>query len=117
MAAGTVRLIGYRETLKALDDVDRKAAKLKMTHVADPVVRDAKRLIGRYRGAKVNLIKPKATARAVVVQQGARKKTGKRPDYGFLQQRRLEEALEQNEREVIRNVAKAVVELIADAGF
>lgn len=115
--AGGVRLTGYRETLKGFDDVERKAQKLKMTHVADPVVRDARRLIGKYRGAKVNLIKPKATARAVAVVQGARKKTGKRPDYGWLQQRRLDEALEQNEREVTKNVKKAVDELISDAGF
>lgn len=117
MASGGVKLTGYRETLKGFDDVERKAAKLKMTRVADPVVQTWRRSVGKYQGAKVNLIKPKASARAVAVVQGARKNTGKRPDFGWLQQRLGDEALEKNEREVTRNVKKAVDELISDAGF
>lgn len=119
--AGAVRIEGLRETSSALRQIDRKLPKLlvgdELKQIARPVVDTAKGLIGRYAGAKVSSIRPRATGTAVYVRQGARKVTGKRGDYGLLQQRKLEESLDKNQRAVMREAEAALDRITRSAGF
>ena len=101
MAAATVRVRGLRETQRALQKVNKEAAKTvrdALKEATEPVASDARSRLSRYAGASVGTIGPRATNRGVFVTQRARKKTGKRGDFGVLQmQEVLVPALEEHE--------------------
>lgn len=101
--AGAVRVEGLRETVRALNKLDRAVTQginRELKKVAEPVVEDGRGLISRYAGARVSSIRARARTGTVFVQQGARKVTGNRPDFGRLQQAKLEKALDQNQEKV-----------------
>ena len=118
MAAGTVRVTGVRETVAALNKVSRSAPKVvtnELKSAADPVRDAAAARISRYQGSKPMSIKPKVKGRgSVFVQQTARKRTGKRGDFGRLQQRHLEVALDQNQDKVRKALEQALDRLTAE---
>ncbi len=75
---------------------------------AEPVAQSARQKISRYAGASVGTITPRAAGASVFVTQRARKVTGLRGDFGGLQQRRLDEALNENADGVERGVEAAL---------
>ena len=115
MASSTIRVEGLRETVMAFRRLDKKLPKVvtdELKKAADPVAQDARAKISHYPGAKLNTIRPRVKgAGNVYVTQGARKKTGKRPDFGSLQMRRLLESLDDNRAQVYRHVENALEEI------
>lgn len=112
---------GVAETDRAFKqadrDLDRRLLKDDLKEAARPVVDSGREKIGHYRGAKTSSIRPRVTSRAVFVRQSAGKRTGKRPDFGSLQWRKLNEALQEKESEVIENLEEALDRLIDRAGL
>lgn len=110
-------MTGVRETVAALNKVSRDAPKVvtnELKTAAEPVTRAAATRISRYRGSKPQSIKPRVKGRgSVFVQQNARKKTGKRGDFGRLQQKHLEAALEANQDKVRQRLEQALDRLTA----
>lgn len=86
--AGTIRVHGYTETTRALY---RVAAEAKATvyaglrEAAEPIAADARSRLSGYSGMKTSSIRPRVGVRGVYITQGAKKVTGKRPDFGGLQ--------------------------------
>lgn len=120
MAQPRVVLRNYRETMSALQKVDRGTAKTvrdELKHAGESVAQEARRRISRYPGAKVSQISPRATNRGVFVTQRARKVTGQHPQFGALQMMHLMEALDDKEDDVIRGVEKAFDRLADQHGF
>ena len=121
MAAATVRVRGLRETQRALQKVNKEAAKTvrdALKEATEPVASDARSRLSRYAGASVGTIGPRATNRGVFVTQRARKKTGKRGDFGVLQmQEVLVPALEEHEGEIVERVDDALERLARSARF
>lgn len=119
--ANTVRIKGLRECQRAFQAMDKAAAKelrKALVEVARPVADTARGKLARYQGASVGTVRPRATARGAVVTQGARKVTGRRGDFGVLQQKRvLEPALDENEAVVIRGAEKALDAIDRIGGF
>lgn len=91
----TKRLV--RETLKPVGEVVREAWSLRFSDIDE---RSAAGLRTRVRVGNV------------AVQQSLRKVTGKRPDYGMLQMRYGQEALDDKEDEVVREFEHATDEII-----
>lgn len=112
MADSTVRIRGLKETVSAFKKLDRNLPKVVTDGLKDaavPVADASRQKISRYGGAKLNTIRPRVAGRgSVFVTQGARKVTGLRGDFGSLQMRRMLEALDENEGEVIRRVEHAL---------
>jgi hypothetical protein len=118
--AGSVRVRGLRETLRALDRVNKgvgKQVKDELKKAAEPVAKTAQSKISRYAGAKTSTIGPRASVRGVFVTQRARKVTGIRADFGRLQQGLLEESLQEHEGEIIHDVERAFDRLTRSEGF
>jgi len=109
--AGAVRVSGLREATAALKKIDRKAPKIvtdELKQAAEPVADAARAKISRYQGARLNTIKPRATTSSVRVRQNARKRGGHRGDFGRLQQRHFEDALDENTGQIVRDVERAL---------
>ncbi len=111
---------GLQEVVRGFNKIDRTISReiqKELKKAAEPVVTSGRSKIGAYAGASTGTIGPRASGASVFVTQRARKVTGKRPDFGALQQRRLDEALGENEAGVIRGVEQALDNLTASAGF
>lgn len=121
MAAATVRVKGLRETVRALNKVNRSVAREvreELKRAAEPVAGRARRKLSRYRGASLGTIGPRARGGAVFVTQRARKVTGRRGDFGAIQMREgLVPALDEGREEVMRDVEAALDRLGRSAGF
>lgn len=119
--ASTLRVKNLRETLRALQKVNKDAGKTirdDLKEAAEPVASTARAKLSRYVGASVGTIGPRASVRGVFVTQRARKVTGRRADFGALQMRRvLIPALEEHEDEVVDAVEDALDRLGRSAGF
>lgn len=102
---------GLKETAAALRKLDKglpKEMAKALKEAVQPVADASKAKISRYRGAKLNTIRPRATPTVAYVRQGAGKKTGTRPDFGALQWRRMSEALDENQEQVVSDVRDAI---------
>jgi hypothetical protein len=120
VAEGTVRLKGYTETMRALERIQRGAGKSVlggMKEAAEPVRRLWIEKLSRYQGVSLGTIGPKVTTRSVFVTQRARKRTGRRSDFGALQMRRGLEALFEREDETRDSVERALDKLTREEGF
>lgn len=120
MAKETVRLRNYRETMRALQKVDKAKGKVirdELKQAGEVVAVAARERISRYQGARVSQIGPRVSVRGVFVTQRARKVTGQRGDFGSLQMRHLLGALAENEDKVIEGVEDALDRLIFIHGF
>jgi hypothetical protein len=119
--AARVSVRGYRETVRALDTINRDAKKAVLRSLAlaaEPVAADARQKLGRYAGASLTTIRPRATVRGVFVTQMKRKVTGLRGDFGSIQMREgLLPALDENEGKIIVEVELALDRLGASQGF
>jgi hypothetical protein len=118
--SGAVRIRGLRESLRALERVNKgvgKQVKDELKKAAEPVARTAQSKISRYAGAKTSTIGPRASVRGVFVTQRARKVTGLRGDFGTLQMRLLEESLKEHENEIVHDVERAFDRLTRSEGF
>jgi hypothetical protein len=111
VAAGTIRVKGLRETQAALNEVSREAPKVitnELKTAGEPVADAAMMRISRYRGTRQKF-KTRVKGRGSVFVQGtARKRTGKRGDFGRLQQRHLEAALDANQDKVRQKLEQAL---------
>jgi hypothetical protein len=88
-----------------------------LAEAAEPVRRDWASRLSRYQGASLATIGPKLTTRSVFVTQRARKRTGRRGDFGSLQMRHGLAALLENEDETRAEVEKAFDRLADGEGF
>jgi hypothetical protein len=117
----TVRVHGLREVNAAFRKVDTSLARQfgdDLKKAAEPVVREVKQKETRWRGASIGTIRARRSGARVYVEQGARKKTGLRPDYGALQMRSaLEPALEEQADEVFAEVEHVLDRYANQAGF
>lgn len=117
MASSTIRIRGLKETAAAFRRLDKgliKELQGGFKDAAEPVASSARGKISRYQGASVGTIKPKARQLNVRVEQGARKVTGKRGDFGSLQQRKLIEALDENQSEVYGKIERVLDRFVGD---
>lgn len=121
MAAATVRVKGLRELMRALNKVNKEAAKTvraELIKAATPIAVSARSKISRYAGASTSTIGPRASVKGAFVTQRASKVTGVRGDFGVLQMRvGLEPALEEREDETVLAVEQALDRLGVRAGF
>lgn len=121
MAAATIRVHGAREVVAAFRKVDKKLAAQfgnDLKKAAAPVTDTARAKVTRYHGAKVNTIRARRSGPRVFVEQGARKVTGKRGDFGALQMRTvLMPALEERSGEVFDRVEEVLNNYARSAGF
>lgn len=119
--AYTLRVKGYREVLRALNQVDkdtRKSVLAGLKKGAEPVAADARSLLSRFSGLDTGSIQPRAVARGVYVTQKRGKKTGTRPDFGSLQMRDgLIPAAYRNQDRIVGAVEDAIDDLTRKAGF
>lgn len=100
--------------MERLEKGSTQTIRAALMQVAEPVAASARQRISAYAGARTNTIRPKATGVGTVyVRQNARKRTGKRPDFGSLQMRKgLIPALGQNEERIERGLESALDQLI-----
>jgi hypothetical protein len=120
MAAGSVRLKGYRETMRALRKCEKGARdswKDAFKEAAEPITRGSQAGIARYAGASTGTIGPRVVTSGVFVTQRKRKVTGRRGDFGALQMRIMLGVLADNEDEVEKKVEQAFDKLADSAGF
>lgn len=88
MPKPAVVMTGYRETMRALNRADkdtRRDVQRVLEDEARPVAEEIKRRLTRFEGVSLATIRPRALAKGVVVRQHARKRTGKRGDFGGVQ--------------------------------
>jgi hypothetical protein len=117
VAAGTIRVTGVRETVAALNKVSRQAPQVvtnELKTAGAPVERAAAMRVSRYRGTTQKFRTKVKSRGSVFVEGTARKRSGKRGDFGRLQQRHLEAALDENQDKVIRAVEHALDRLTGD---
>jgi hypothetical protein len=121
MAAETVRVRGLRETVRALDKINRDAKRVVLAELAmaaEPIAQQARANISRYQGASLNTIRPRAGVGGAYVTQSARKVTGLRGDFGALQMTRgLMPALEDHADEIVPRLERALDRLASSQGF
>ena len=118
--AGTVRVRGLNETLRALNKIQRGAHKQVMgglLKAGDPVRGAWAGKLDRYPGASTATIQPRMTTKSVFVTQRARKTTGRRGDFGALQMRHGLAALFEEADNTRKAAEDAIDELADSAGF
>jgi hypothetical protein len=119
--AEALRVNGLRETVRALDKVNRDTKKVVLAELAataEPMAADARQLLSRYQGASLATIKPRASIRGVFITQGARKVTGDRPDFGALEMTKgLIPAVEGRADELVPRLERALDILGTREGF
>lgn len=117
----TLEVKGYREVLRALNQVDkgtRKAVLDGLKEAADPIAQDARSRLSGYGNISTETIQPRAVAGGVFITQKKGKKTGKRPDFGSLQMRQgLLPAAYTAQDDISDHVEDALDTLISRSGF
>jgi hypothetical protein len=115
----TVRITHYRETVRALKNIDKESAavvRAALREAAWPVQSDARSRLAKYEG--IGPIGISVSTSGVSVQQKAKKVTGFRPDFGALQMTQgFIPALDANVEETYRGVEIALDLLIVKEGF
>lgn len=118
--ASTVYARGLRETIRAFNRLAVEVGpeiKRELLDLAEPVAVTARGFISRYTGASTQTIGPRSSTLGAYVTQRARKVTGQRGDFGTLQQRRMEEALEQHVDDIGSGLEDALDRLTTSNGF
>lgn len=117
----TVRVKGYRECLRALNQVDKETRKAMLDGLkkaAEPVSQDARQRLSKYHGLDTGSIQPRAVANGVYITQKHGKKTGTRPDFGSLQmQKGLIPAAYEGQDLFVRRVEDEFDDLVRKEGF
>lgn len=121
MAAAQVHIKGLRELNRALNMINRQAARgfrRELAQAAEPVAATARSKLSVFQGASVGTIGPRAAMAGVFVTQRARRVTGKRGDFGALQMRRvLVPALHEHADDIVDELDRALDRIAAKAGF
>lgn len=120
MAENTIRVSGVKETLAALNKLDRSVGReiqKELRTAVEPVATAVRTEISRFRGASVATIKPRTRGASAFVTQNARKVTGKRGDFGRKQQLIFEQKLDEKQHQVIQGVEDALDRLTRSEGF
>lgn len=120
VVGGTVRVRGLRETLRAFRRLEAEIGpemRTELRAIAEPVALTARSLISPYQGASVRTIGPRVTQTGAAVTQRAKKVTGRRGDFGALQMRRLEEALEEHADEIEPKLEDMLDRITRKEGF
>ena len=120
MAGATVHITGLRELNRSLAIANlgaAKAVKEGLKRAAEPVAQAAKEKVSRYPGASVGTIGPRVGVAGVWVTQRAKKVSGKRSDFGTLQQKHLEASLDEHADEVSNVVEVGLDGLFGSAGL
>lgn len=119
--AATIKVHGAAEAVKAFREIDKQLAKdlgNDLKEAAAPVVAAAKQKVTAYDGASVNTIRARRSGPRVYVEQGAKKVTGNRGDFGALQMVEvLIPALDEKSDEVLAHVDGVLTKYALSAGF
>lgn len=112
MPEETLRVRGYREFVRATNRAGldaRRAVRANFRQVGEPVRADAQRRFAKYSQRSATSFRVAVLVSGIRVEQGLRKTTGKRPDYGALQMRKaLLPALQAKAPEVERAMEHAI---------
>lgn len=110
--APTVRVHGYREFLRAINQADRESKRYVRTtfrHVGEVVRQEAANRFSPIDVASATGYRVVVRQRGIAVEQSRRRTTGKRPDFGALQMRRaLLPALASNTDRLTRELEHAL---------
>lgn len=107
----TVRVHGYREFLRAADRAGKESkreVRAAFREVGDVVRVDWSRDEERFGSKTAQGLRTRVRQRGVSVEQSLRKTTGRRPDFGRLQQRIGEDVLAGKEREIDNRMEEAI---------
>jgi hypothetical protein len=119
--AVTVRVYGLRELNAKLSEYDallRTQLGDDLKEAAQPVAEDTKDKVSRYQGVSLSTIRTRRRGLRIWVEQGARKVTGLRGDFGALQMRKgLIPALEENRDDILIATERALGEFAKESGF
>lgn len=86
--ATIVRVKGYREFLRAIQNADKetkKAVRQELKKAGEEIRRDADRRFSRYSAVSAAGYRVRVRQRGIVIEQSLRKTTGKNPAWGALQ--------------------------------
>lgn len=112
MPEETLRVRGYREFVRATNRAGldaRRTVRANFRQVGEPVRVEAQRLFARYSEKSAANFRVGVLVSGIRVEQGLRKTTGKRPDYGALQMRKaLLPALRAKQADVERAMERAI---------
>ena len=110
--AETVRLLGYREFLRACDRAGKESkayVRGSFREVGDIVRLDASAMLAPVSSRSAAGYRTRVRARGVAVEQSLRKTTGTRPDWGVHQMRRvLVPSMTQNEERIVGAMDRAI---------
>ena len=110
--AETLRVKGYRDFVRATNRAGleaRRAVRTQFRQIGEPVRAEAQRLFEQFDARSAAGFRIGVTQRGVFVEQGLRKTTGKRPDYGALQMRKaLLPALQLKQADVEKAMERAI---------
>lgn len=104
-------MTGLREVSSALRKVSRDAPKVvtnELKEAGEPVAKEAAVRVSRYRGTTQKFTTRVKGRGSVFVRGTARKRGGKRGDFGHLQQKHLEASLDAKQDEVRRKLEQAL---------
>ena len=119
--AYSVRVEGYREAMRALNKVDsgiKDLFKDAFKEIGQPIAADIQQRLGIYQGISLGTVGPKVTTKGMFITQRARKRAGKRGDFGVLQMTRgFLPAAADNQERVDEELEKVFDRLADSAGF
>lgn len=113
--AESVRLKGFREFQRALAKGDKQTKKLvrdRFKKSGEIVRSEASTQFDHIDSSDAGSFRVAVRTRGVAVEQRRKRTTGKRPDYGALQMRYLSAALDAKQDEVVRDVDKALDDIV-----
>lgn len=120
-SVASYKIHGLRELSRALDRIERNAARDArdaLERVAEPIAASARERKARYPGAVQGSIWPRTSRKSVYVEDKAKPFTGERGDFGSLIVRRvLLPSLYEHEDEVVRELDDTLDRLGRKAGF
>lgn len=112
--ASTVRVKGLREfqrSLKTAEKETRKQVRDVLRETGDVVRKEAATTFSVIDAGSASGFKTRVRQRGVAVEQSRRKTTGRRGDYGHMQQETLERALDSKQDEFVKAAEEAVEKL------
>jgi hypothetical protein len=112
MPPATVRVRGYRDTMRALNKAEKSTKRIvheKLREAGDVVRVEAMQRFERYDTKSASGFRIRSRVGGVFVEQSLRKTTGQHPEYGALQMRvALEPALDAKSADVERRLEQAL---------
>lgn len=121
MSSATVRVRGLGELQRDFRKMSKDLAKEvrgELREVAEPVRAEAQRLLAPLDAGSAAGYKVRVRTRGVAVEQSRRRTTGRRPDWGALQMRRvLLPALASQQSHVFRGLERMLDRLAGNNGF